>query len=257
MPRTAGRATLVVSSCLLGGCALGAFDWQDRTSSPLHQYKAEFARDVGERFDRSASTDELLSLARHGRVLWLGDHHRDRILHSFQLDLLQRLFDSGTPLALALEAVGTQDQPAVDGYLRGRGTIDDLAATIRARWPESWLDSPEVDAGYYRTLLLAARRHGCPVFALEPTPRLPLQQRDDAIADRIRAAAAQHPHRLIVVVVGQAHLLGQGDLVRRTALPGPVLGADPPPGLRRSARDQAADLVRTDAGVWFFGLLLD
>ncbi|MGE3172744.1 MAG: ChaN family lipoprotein [Planctomycetota bacterium] len=241
----------------LAACA-APIGWQTRGNPRLADYQRAFEREAGTAIAGHASRAEALQLIRGCRVLWLGDHHRDQALHHRQLDLLQQLVRDGAHLCLGLEAIGTQDQAAVDAYLAGSTDLDHLIAAVRRRWPASWLGGGDVDAAHYRALLRFARATGSPVFALEPTPRLPLAQRDRTIAASVRLADALHPDRLLVVVLGQTHLLGHGRVPERTGLSSFLLGAEPPPVLaaeldarRRAGTLAPDDLVRTDGGLWY------
>ena len=121
--------------------------------------------------------------------------------------------------------------------------------------PGSWLDSDEVDSAFYRYLLLAAREWRVPAYALEPIPRLPLSQRDAVIAARVRRIALAHPEALLVVVVGHAHLLGEGGLLARVALPNVAVGARLSVALHRQlaeVRPPPGTVLRTPSGVLFF-----
>ncbi len=251
-----GRSVAVLAASLLGACT--APDWQGRTDLQLREYHAAFARTAGSRFAATADDDELLALARRSTVLWLGDHHRNELLHDCQLRLLRRLHTAGIQLYLGLEAIGEADQRDVDDYLHHHLELDTLVAQARTRWPGTWLDDGDVDRDHYRRLLQFARASATPVFALEPTPRLPLLQRDPAIARNIGTAAAAHRDRLLVVIVGQAHLLGDGHLPERTGRHGLMFGAEPTAELRRaplptSPRDRPRPTAyRTDCGLWYF-----
>jgi hypothetical protein len=64
-----------------------------------------------------------------------------------------------------------------------------------------------------------------------------------------------HPDRLVVVVLGQAHLVGQGDLVRRVAGRGIAIGGEPPPSLRHSAAGERGSVQQCQAGLWWFAEL--
>jgi hypothetical protein len=242
---------------LLAACTAD-FDWQARAGAGLADYQREFARDLGRTFDSSATGSRLLGLLRYSRVLWLGDHHRDPLLHARHRQLLQRLQQEGLRLALGLEALGQQDEDGLADYLRGRSDLPAFAEAVRRRWPGSWLESPDVDAEHWRALLGAARANGWPTFALEPAPRLPLAQRDDVIAAAVRRAAERHPDRLLVVVVGQSHLLGLGRLPARTQLPFVAFGAEPTPALRAAVPRLRTDqeFLRSSGGLWFFADLL-
>ena len=232
--------------------------WQGSPNAPsgpayLETYKESYFLGLGNHFSGSWSRAELLRALPETRVLYLGDHHEDHALHRRQLRLLQQMRDAGLRPALGLEAVGTQDQEAVDRFLEG-GNLDELRLGLRRRWSGSWLESRQIDGAFYGALLEQARADRWPVFALEPTPRLPLPERDRVIAANIRRANDHHPDRLLVVVVGQAHLLGEGKLMERVDLPHIAIGAEPSPQLARSptGRRVPDTFLRSSSGVLFF-----
>jgi len=240
---------------LAGACAPSTFVWDDAVPATLQGYRAAFAEAVGTQLRGSLTREELLREIGDGRVLWLGDHHSSSRLHALQLELLDDLRERGERLVLALEAIGLQDEVHVRKYLAGELTMESLRQQLRARWDGSWLDDRELDPWYYRSLLAFARNHELPVVALEPTPRLPLAHRDDILEANIRRALDDHNDRLVVVVVGQAHLVGQGDLVRRIASRGVAIGGEPPPSLRCSAPGERGSVQQCEAGLWWFAEL--
>lgn len=240
-------------------CQGPALSWPElRSEDPepsadpeLRVYKEAHYRALGTRLGPAGARADLLAEVDGAELVYLGDHHVDRALHAEHLALLEELHRSGRALTLGLEAIGIEDEPAVRRYLDGEIPLEDLCATVRRRWPDSWLDSPEVDAAHYRDLLAFAKRTGTTVFALEPTPRLPLPQRDRRIAARV--AAARHPGRLTVVVVGHTHLLGAARVVERVGGTAVVVGARLSRSLRDAVATAGADggYRRSDAGVWF------
>jgi uncharacterized iron-regulated protein len=237
----------------MAACAPARFDWQGPRDD-LGDYRTSFEEAAGTRLVASIPREELLRRLANERILWLGDFHTSSRLHGLQSELLDQLQRQGTPIVLLLEAIGEQDQRAVDRYLEGGISLQELRATAKARWDGSWLDDRDLDPAHYRSLLAFARRDGAPVLALEPTPRLPLSQRDEVIAAAVRDAALRHPERLLVVHVGQAHLAGQGDLVARTGLGGIVLGGEPPAELRSNSppdRRHGA-FAQSSGGLWWF-----
>lgn len=242
----------------IGGC--GELAWSGGPGGPaddLERYRATFADAVGTTWTGSMSTPELRRRLPQVRVLWLGDDHRDGALHVRQRRLLQELRAGGVRLALGLEALGTDDMPFVDDWFADRSSLATLRRRMRQRWPSSWLEDGDVDGEHFRALLLDSKSAGEPVFALEPTPRLPLAARDAVIASTVQQASATHRDRLVVVVVGQAHLLGDGNLIGRTGLPGIAIGALPPPAIQdHPPTTQPGHLVRSSGDLWFFAELL-
>lgn len=220
----------------------------------LAAYRQSFEVAAGSRLVAALPQAQLPALAADVRIVWLGDHHYSERLHRLQRGVLDRLLATGRPLALLLEAIGEQDEPLIAAYVAGAVDERALRVRMRRRWPGSWLDDEMLDAPHYRALLAFARAHGLPVRALEPTPRLPLAQRDGVIAANVRRAAAELDGHLLVAVLGQAHLLGDGDVVARTGLPALILGGVPPAGLRAAGPREPAIgwLYRSDGGVFWF-----
>ena len=250
---TAGSWAWSAVSLLLGACASSDFDWQGRSPAALREYHAAFDRGAGSRCDGGASLQDFVALANSQRVLFLGDHHRDEALHVSHRELLRELAAGGRKVVLLLEAIGVEDQPAVDDYLAGRIGMEALSQRCRARWHDSWLADGDVDVEHYRELLRIARLARIEAFGLEPAPRLPLAQRDARIAAQVRAVATARPDALIVVVVGQSHLLGDDRVAQRAGLSCVVVGAEPSQQLLRTwPVGNEHELVRTDRDVWFF-----
>ena len=248
-------------AALAGACAPATFGWVGAgpdEAAGLARYRAAFVAAAGTRFTGTLPRGAVLDAARRARVLWLGDHHPSEALHDLQRALVSDLLAAGARPVLCLEAIGTADERAVARFLAGESSLAELCRVVRDRWPESWLDDDQVDAAFYRDLLIMARDHGLPVRALEPTPRLPLAARDAVIAAAVRRTAAEFPDRLLIAVVGQAHLLGDGALSVRTGLPDLLVGGEPTPPLATAAVPPAAagDFVRSDAGLLWFAARL-
>lgn len=220
---------LLFGLALAGGlpsCAAPALQWRGRApedpdpSGPryLRHYKDSHFRELGDHFTGGVTDAMFSKELAASRVLYLGDHHHDHDLHARMLALLSELHARGHRLRLGLECIGIEDAPALDSYLAGQASLTDLAERARNRWPDSWLTTDRVDAAFYRELLRRARANRWPAFALEPTPRLPLYERDHVIAATINAEATSHPDDLVVVIVGHTHLLGEGRLISRVGL---------------------------------------
>ena len=183
---------LGLTASLLAACAGTEFDWQGRPGTALEAYQRSFEAALGTRYVETLRMDALADYAGRTRVLWLGDHHRDPLLHERHQQLLGQMQRSGVKLALGMEALAEQDSVALADFLSHRISLDRYTGLVRARWPESWLDGADVDCTHYRRLLLFAASSNTPVFALEPAPRLPLAERDARIAANVREIGRAH-----------------------------------------------------------------
>lgn len=242
---------LLVASCASpSATAPGAND-------TLRAYREAFVAAAGNSLVAVRDREAFVAALPAARVLWLGDVHDSTRLHALQSELLEDLHHRGVEPVLVLEAIGTQDTKDLQRYLAGELPLEDFCRLVQQRWPGSWLDDPEFDPFFYRGLLAFAKKYNLPVVPLEPTPRAPLTQRDEAMANVVNQVAAANPTRPIVVIVGQAHLLGQGDLVHRTGLPWLALGGDPAPALRTLSRAdrRRGDLWQSDSGLFWFAEL--
>lgn len=249
-------AFVTLPLCLFAACTSPP-DASGSAAKSHRAYGAAFTAAAGERFVATHDRDALVASLRASRVLWLGDVHGSARLHALQSELLADLHGRGVPMCLVLEAVGTQDDEALQDFLGKRIPMEELRRRMRERWAGSWLDDPQLDTWFYRSLLTAAARRGVPVVPLEPTPRGPLAERDAAMVETVVRVANAHTEAVVVVVVGQAHLLGQGDLVRRTPLPSVALGGEPTAALRAAgpAERRRGDLLESDSGLWWFAEL--
>lgn len=254
MPDLGRHVTLAL--VLTGGCS--TFDWEGSETNELASYRNAFVRAAGDRLHEPLAREQVVQRIATSRILWLGDQHRSSRLHALQSELLEDLSHAGVQLVFALEAIGEQDEPLVRQYLSGKMSMEELRTAVRRRWRGSWLDDRDLDPWFYRSLLTFARRTGTPVLALEPTPRRPLAERDEAMARAVRGAVERHRDRVVVVVVGQAHLLGEGALIARCGDDTFAVGGEPVPALREApppARGRGT-LWRGDAGLWWFEELL-
>jgi len=250
MPKSLAWVTSLLAG--LVGCATPT---AERALPPeIVAYREAFASDVGTRFLGECDQEQMVAMISAARVLWLGDQHNNSRLHALQSELLTELQRRGIKLVLALEAIGTQDEARVQQFLDSDEKQNVLQQDLRQRWPESWLSNLSLDPFFYRGLIAMARRYEWPVVGLEPTPRAPLAQRDDIIARSVQQAAAKYPDRLVVAIVGQVHLLGQGNLISRTGLPAVALGGAPPATLRSSGQDDLRRhrFLRSSGDLWWF-----
>ncbi len=246
-----------------GGCAGPSLRWPegpvpgaDQRSPQLQAYVDSHYRELGERFRGHLDQQQFLVRMYSARALFLGDDHRDKLHHQRLLQLLQHVSDFWLRPALGLEAIGQQDMVMVQEFLAGKIDMTQLRSTMRRRDAGSWLDNPDVDFEFFRQVLQLAKAKKLSVFALEPSPRLDLAVRDEIIAQNIRQAAARYPQRKIIVLVGHAHLLGQGKLMARVGLPYVAIGAGMSEALttdyQRFAKLSKSGYLESQSGVLFF-----
>jgi len=252
MPRLLLLVTLTFA---FTACTPTAFGWQEGLPRELIAYRQSFEDAAGSELLDSITRRDLLAQMERSKLLWLGDHHRHSRLHALQTELLEQLQQRGVQMAFGLEAIGVRDERLVNDFLANRIDLNTLREQVRTRWDGSWLDDRDLDPWFYRSLLEFAKRHRIPVFALEPTPRLELKMRDTYIAQTIQNACERYQDKLIVVLLGQTHLLGKGDVVGRSGRRGTVLGGLPTERLLSQSPSVLArgDFWRTDQNVYWFG----
>ncbi len=254
--------------------------WRHHRSTQAEQdaladYKQTFRAAQGERIVEPVHEASLVQRMTESSIVFLGDRHDDQGLHAMHRSLLRKLA-ARRDLVLLVESVGSQDQSTINALLRGELDIESASRTIRDRWPGSWLsmatetsskartntgtagpsqpmgkDSP-IDVHHYRAVLEFARDQRIPVQALEPTPRLDLEHRDAEMARTIAALRNAAPDAVIVVLVGQAHILGPHRLLERCDGPATVLLARLRHDLQTRGKSpaQSREFVRTDANIF-------
>jgi hypothetical protein len=247
---------------LVAACASPAAPHDAETVDPeplgppyLQAYKDVHYEALGDRFVAAATEQELIDEISGARVLFLGDYHEDPALHARMRRLLARLVGERS-LTLAVEFLGREDEDELAEYLAGRSSLARLRQRHLLRVGDSWLESDQLDRDFYADLLRFARQHRVPMHALEPVPRLPLDRRDRVIADRIRALAGADPDRLVVAILGHAHLLGEERVVALAGMRSVVIGArlSRPLALdrERNWREARDCYLRSAGGAWFF-----
>ena len=97
---------------------------------------------------------------RGARVVLVGETH-DRLDHHLnQLEIIRSLHESGTRIAIGMEAFQQPFQPHLDDYINGR--IDAHELLRKTEYYERW----QYDFRLYEPVLRYAREHGIPVRAL-------------------------------------------------------------------------------------------
>ena len=246
--------TIISTLLLVTACSYKPFMRQQSSASQLSAYRQSFHDAIGQTLVGTVDRQKLLGQIEQQRTLWLGDHHRHSRLHALQTELLTQIQSRGIPMAFGLECIGVHDEQDVNDFLANKIDLDTLCKRIRTRWTGSWLDDRDLDPWFYRSLLEFAKRHRIAVFALEPTPRLPLPIRDSYIAQTVKKACELHNDKLVVIIVGQTHLVGDGDITRRSGQPGTMIGGLPPHHLLELAprKQTRGDLWQDDSKMLWF-----
>ncbi|MEO0481475.1 MAG: ChaN family lipoprotein [Planctomycetota bacterium] len=239
------RLLVLIGLPVLASCA--AFERARDPSAPegpdwLVEYRESSYRAQGTELGDATGTDELLTAARTTGMLLLGDLHQDVMLHALHRSLIARLNEQDTPVVLVLEALASQDDEHTTAYLNDELTIEELRERIASRWPRSWLEpSRSWDYLAWRSMLRTAKANEWPVYGLEEAPRRPLLERDELIAMNLRSLRSRHPDRLVVAILGQAHLAGEGTVGDRLADDAVRVLVRPSTALEEAASDEESE----------------
>ncbi len=117
----------------------------------------------GEVLTRERAVARLMA-ARH---VYVGEQHGSATHHRVQLEVLEAMRSAGADLAIGIEWLPIEAQPAVDAWFSG--AIDEEAFLKQADWKRNWGHAWD----QYGLILRWARRHGVPVWALNVDRSVP------------------------------------------------------------------------------------
>ncbi|WP_063776142.1 ChaN family lipoprotein [Leptolyngbya iicbica] len=108
----------------------------------------------------SSIQDETFKALQTADVVYLGERHDSLADHAAQLEIIEGLYAENPNLAIALEMFQRPFQPAIDRYLAGDITEEELIAQTEylERWGFPW--------EFYAPVLRFAQAHDLPVLAL-------------------------------------------------------------------------------------------
>ena len=154
--------------------------------------------------------EDLMARIADKDVVFIGETHNSYADHLAQLAIVQRLHARGKRLAIGMEFFQQPFQPALDAYVAGTITEEEMLA--RTEYFDRW----RFDYRLYRPILRFARDQGIALIALNPPgeltekvarqglsglspkdrARLParLDDADPAYRERLQAVFDQHPH---------------------------------------------------------------
>ena len=103
-----------------------------------------------------------------GGALWLGEHHSSAVDHKLQAEFVRNIHEvrrnvfgrNAPPMAIGLEQIQVQFQPALDAYVSGRITADEMKR--RVDWEKRWSWSFEG----YLPIFETAQKLRIPLIAL-------------------------------------------------------------------------------------------
>ncbi|MEQ5802414.1 ChaN family lipoprotein [Halomonas sp. H10-9-1] len=110
--------------------------------------------------------DTLMRELATGRVVLLGEQHERLAHHRWQLHTLAALHGHQPNLAIGLEMLPREAQPALDDWVAGE--LDEATFLESSGWYDAWGYDPEL----YLPILHFARMHRIPLVALNITPEL-------------------------------------------------------------------------------------
>jgi uncharacterized iron-regulated protein len=153
---------------------------------------------------RSASKKDLVRQIKGASAVLVGDFHPFRQSQKGYLRLVEEALPHTKRAVLALECLQQAHQTAVNEYLAGYITVEELRDKIdfEKYWPFSWEN--------YKEILVFAKRMNLPVLALNilERKRSPgmLRERDRAAAERAAAELRAHPDSCVFLLYGELHL---------------------------------------------------
>ncbi len=104
--------------------------------------------------------DKMIKEMSDSRFIYVGESHDNMAMHDIQLKVIQGLFEQDKNIAVGLEMLPAETQPALAKWSQGLLSRDDLIREVR--WYVNW----SMNLGYYEKILDFARENGIPVFAL-------------------------------------------------------------------------------------------
>ncbi len=166
-------------------------------------YLEEYEREL-ETFESPATRDDLLASVLSAELVYVGDYHTLRQSQKTLLRLLMAATIARPEVILALELVHTNQQPALDAYMKGE--IDESEFKKLIRYDETW----GFEWRNYREIFALCRRRNVRVVGINSDPkghdRDHLLERDLRAAEVVVKETLAHPRALIFVFDGDLHV---------------------------------------------------
>lgn len=174
-----------------------------KKSKELAGYERVFRASLPQKI-RASDRTILFQAITHAAVVLVGDFHPFRQSQKGFLRLLEGAAPLFPRVMIALECFQLTHQGAIDQFLGGLITAEELRDTVDFDrfWPFSWES--------YREILLFARQHRLPVVGLNVRARAGkaslLRTRDTVAAECIAEALRARPDFTVFALYGELHL---------------------------------------------------
>jgi hypothetical protein len=184
--------------------ALAQVEREIRATDPNGRRK--YLRDFNEAFlsyEAVLQPEQLEKCLAEAQTILVGDYHALPASQKFAAQVVEKLAQSGPPVALALETIFARDQHILDEWMQNE--IDEKELRERIRFDLDW----GYDWQPFYELLARARAAGATVYGLDCMPRSDMRKigvRDRHAAEKIAELRKRQPETAIVVLFGESHL---------------------------------------------------
>lgn len=115
---------------------------------------------VASRTGKPLSFEKMIKEMKDSRFVFVGESHDNMAMHDIQFKVIQGLFAQDPKIAIGLEMLPVETQPALEEWSQGLLGRDELIREVK--WYVNW----SLNFGYYEKILDFARDNKIPVFGL-------------------------------------------------------------------------------------------
>jgi beta-lactamase class A len=115
---------------------------------------------VSARTGKPLSFEQMIKDMKASRFVYVGESHDNMAMHDIQLKVIQGLFKQDPHIAVGLEMLPADCQPALDRWSQGLLSEDELISEVR--WYVHW----NLNFGYYKKIFEFARDNKIPLVGL-------------------------------------------------------------------------------------------
>jgi beta-lactamase class A len=115
---------------------------------------------VSARTGKPLPFEQMIKDMKTSRFVYVGESHDNMSMHDLQLKVIQGLFSQDPNIAIGLEMLPAETQPALDRWSQGLLSKDELIEEV------SWYVNWSLNFGYYEKIFDFARDKRIPLFGL-------------------------------------------------------------------------------------------